>query len=128
MRQEWPGVSVVMPVLNEERHLEAAVAGVLGQDYPGELEVVLAVGPSRDRTREIADAITERDPRVRVVDHPAAHAAQSRRMSGCAKDTVSSKTVSGRSKSAFSQLCNKRTSSSPANGSAPCFGKSRSGT
>ena len=46
-----------MPVLNEERDLEAAVAGVLAQDYPGELEVVLAVGPSRDATREIADEL-----------------------------------------------------------------------
>ena len=68
---EWPGVSVVMPVLNEERHLRAAVAGVLDQEYAGELEVVLAVGPSRDRTRAIADAIAADDPRVTVVDNPA---------------------------------------------------------
>ena len=45
-----PGVSCVMPVLNEERHLREAVAGVLGQDWPGPLELVLALGPSRDRT------------------------------------------------------------------------------
>lgn len=70
--QDWPGVSVVMPVLNEEQHLEAAVAGVLGQEYPGELEVVLAVGPSRDATRRIADQLVTADRRVRVVDNPAA--------------------------------------------------------
>ena len=28
MNAEWPGVSVVMPVLNEERHLQAAVRRV----------------------------------------------------------------------------------------------------
>ena len=50
----WPPVSVVMPVLNEERHLEEAVGRVLDQEYPGELEVVLAIGPSKDRTQEIA--------------------------------------------------------------------------
>ncbi|SDU81626.1 Glycosyltransferase like family 2 [Microlunatus sagamiharensis] len=72
MSRDWPGVSVVMPVLNEERHLGAAVAGVLAQEYAGELEVVLAVGPSRDRTRAIADAIAAEDPRVTVVDNPAA--------------------------------------------------------
>ena len=72
MIQEWPGVSVVMPVLNEETHLEAAVAGVLSQDYPGELELVLAIGPSRDATRAIADALAAQDPRIRVVDNPAA--------------------------------------------------------
>ena len=42
----WPGVSVVMPVLNEERHLEAAIRRVLDQDYPGELEVIIAAGPA----------------------------------------------------------------------------------
>jgi succinoglycan biosynthesis protein ExoA len=68
----WPGVSVVMPVLEEECHLEAAVRRVLDQDYPGELEVILAVGPSRDGTREIADALAAVDPRIRVVDNPAA--------------------------------------------------------
>ena len=68
----WPGVSVVMPVRNEERHLEAAIRGVLDQDYPGELEVIIAVGPSSDRTREIAAALSAVDPRIRVVDNPAA--------------------------------------------------------
>ena len=68
----WPGVSVVMPVLNEERHLAAAVGKVLDQDYPGELEVILAVGPSSDRTEEIAAELAAADPRVRVVDNPRA--------------------------------------------------------
>ncbi len=59
-----------MPVLNEERHLAAAVEHVLAQEYPGELEVVLGVGPSADRTREVADGIAAADPRVKVVDNP----------------------------------------------------------
>jgi succinoglycan biosynthesis protein ExoA len=67
----WPGVSVVMPVLNEELYLPTAVHKVLAQDYPGELEVILAVGPSADRTREIADELAAGDSRVRVVDNPA---------------------------------------------------------
>jgi glycosyltransferase involved in cell wall biosynthesis len=64
-----------MPVLNEERHLEAAIQRVLDQDYPGELEVILAVGPSSDRTPQIADALAAMDPRIRVVDNPAARTA-----------------------------------------------------
>lgn len=66
----WPAVSAVMPVRNEERHLRAAVEGVLAQDYPGELELVVSVGPSTDRTRAIADGLAAADPRVRVVDNP----------------------------------------------------------
>ncbi len=66
----WPPVSVVMPVLNEERHLEEAVGRVLEQDYPGNLEVVLAIGPSKDRTQEIADKLAEKDHRISIVPNP----------------------------------------------------------
>ena len=66
----WPAVSVVLPVLNEERHLAAAVASVVEQGYGGELEIVLALGPSTDRTDEVAAALAAADPRVRCVPNP----------------------------------------------------------
>ncbi|HET7901314.1 MAG TPA: glycosyltransferase family 2 protein [Candidatus Nanopelagicales bacterium] len=65
-----PGVSVVVPVLNEERHLAAAVARLLEQRYDGPLEVVLALGPSTDRTDEIAESLAAADPRVLLVANP----------------------------------------------------------
>ena len=67
--QQWPGVSVVMPVLDEERHLETAVRRVLAQEYVGPLEVVLAVAPSKDGTAAVAARLTAEDPRVRTVDN-----------------------------------------------------------
>lgn len=67
---DLPRVSVIMPVLNEERHLREAVRQVLDQDYPGEIEVVMAVGPSRDRTLEVAQALATQDARVHVVENP----------------------------------------------------------
>lgn len=63
-------ISVVMPVLNEEMYLAQSVEHILSQDYPGELELVLALGPSRDNTTEIARRIASADPRVTVVDNP----------------------------------------------------------
>src|SRR3954470_17482984 len=66
----WPPVSVVVPVLNEERHLEAAVTKVLEQDYPGPLEVVLAVGPSRDRTAQAATRLAADAARAHVASTP----------------------------------------------------------
>jgi succinoglycan biosynthesis protein ExoA len=68
---EYPPVSVVMPVRNEERHLAEAVRHVLGQDYPGEFELVLAVGPSADRTEQIARDLAAAEPRLTVVANPA---------------------------------------------------------
>jgi len=65
-----PPVSVIMPILNEERHLRDAVAMILAQDYSGPLEVVLALGPSTDRTDEVAGDLAAADPRVHVVANP----------------------------------------------------------
>jgi succinoglycan biosynthesis protein ExoA len=70
-----PGVSVVLPVRNEEQHLRAAVERVLAQRYDGPFEVVLAVGPSEDATARIAAEIAASDPRVHVVDNPSGRTA-----------------------------------------------------
>ena len=67
---EHPPVSVVMPVRNEERHLAQSVRHVLSQDYPGEFELVLAVGPSADRTEQIAAELAAAEPRLTVVPNP----------------------------------------------------------
>ncbi len=65
-----PGVSVVMPVLNEERHLAQAVRSILAQDYSGNWDVIVALGPSTDRTNEIARDLATADPRVTSVPNP----------------------------------------------------------
>lgn len=66
----WPDVSIIMTVVNEERHLVDAVEALLTQDYPGFLEIVIAVGPSGDRTREVAEGLASRHDRVHIVDNP----------------------------------------------------------
>src|SRR3954463_8127336 len=67
---DWPPVSVVLTGLNEEPYLRAAMAAVLGQDYPAAVEVVIALGPSRDRTDELAATIAAEDSRVTTVATP----------------------------------------------------------
>ena len=67
---QWPDVAVVMPVLNEENYLEAAVLAILSQDYAGQIQVVLALGPSTDRTDEVAGRICAGDDRVSSVQNP----------------------------------------------------------
>jgi glycosyltransferase involved in cell wall biosynthesis len=68
--QNLPIVSVILPILNEEPYLRDAVLSILSQDYLGNFEIVLAVGPSKDRTREIADQLHKEDSRVVVVANP----------------------------------------------------------
>lgn len=62
----------MMPVLNEQGYLERSVLSVLAQDVDGPAELILALGPSTDRTNEIARAIAASDTRVRLIENPAA--------------------------------------------------------
>ncbi len=70
-----PGVSVVLPILNEERYLDGAISAILAQRYRGPLEVILALGPSTDKTNEIAAALAARDSRVVLVENPSGRTA-----------------------------------------------------
>jgi glycosyltransferase involved in cell wall biosynthesis len=67
---KYPGVSVVLPILNEERYLAHAIEGILNQKYPGDMEIILALGPSRDRTNQIAHELSATDSRIVLVESP----------------------------------------------------------
>ncbi|MCQ9368062.1 glycosyltransferase family 2 protein [Brevibacterium sp. 91QC2O2] len=66
-----PGVSFIMPVLNEAQTIAAAIATILAQDYDDEIEIVVALGPSTDDTTEIVTDIAATDRRVKIVHNPA---------------------------------------------------------
>jgi len=71
----WPGplprVSVVIPVLNEERYIEACLRTVLAQDYPRDLlEVIVVDGLSTDRTADIVRSLAAADGRVHLLSSP----------------------------------------------------------
>src|SRR5438046_6846847 len=70
MGEDWPPVAVMMVVRNEALHLREAVASILEQEYPGEMRLAVAVGPSKDGTEQVAAGIAAHDPRVTVVDNP----------------------------------------------------------
>lgn len=63
-------VSVVLPILNEEPYLEHAVKSILNQDFKGELEIILAVGPSKDQTLDVARKLATHDSRIKVIENP----------------------------------------------------------
>ena len=65
-----PSISVVMPVLNEERHLAEAVAAVLAQDYAGPDRGRPRARPEPRPHRRDRRAATPADPRVRTVPNP----------------------------------------------------------
>ncbi|MEJ6761151.1 MAG: glycosyltransferase family 2 protein [Candidatus Planktophila sp.] len=65
-----PAISVILPVLNEEAHLKSAINSILSQDYKGQFEVILALGPSTDLTDSIAQDIAQIDTRVVLARNP----------------------------------------------------------
>ena len=70
MTGSHPAVTVIMPVLNEESHLAASVQSILDQGYPGELEIIVALGPSHDKTNQVAADLAKKVPSLRFIDNP----------------------------------------------------------
>lgn len=63
-------VSVLVPVLDESRSIDDAVASMTSQRFDGTVEFLFADGRSTDDTREKLERSAERDPRIRVFDNP----------------------------------------------------------
>ena len=71
MNAERVDVSVLVPVLNEDRHLPEVVAAMLTQSFEGNAEFLFIDGGSKDRSVAILLEHAEGDPRVRVLRNPA---------------------------------------------------------
>lgn len=67
---DYPRITVMMPVRNEEHHLGRAVQSILSQRYPGEVEIILALGPSTDKTAEVAKQIANQTKNLILLDNP----------------------------------------------------------
>jgi len=67
-------VTYVMPVLNEERYLRQAVESIFEQSAEGPVDLVLALGPSTDRTNQIAEDLVaearKRKRKIQLVSNP----------------------------------------------------------
>jgi hypothetical protein len=77
-------VSVIMPVWNAEKTIEAALRSLLSQTYR-DLSVIVVDDASTDRSTEVADSIAAGDPRVRVLRQPVNRGAYAARNRGLAE-------------------------------------------
>jgi succinoglycan biosynthesis protein ExoA len=63
-----PLVTVILPVLNEERFIERALRSILGQETPDfDLEILVIDGQSIDNTPRIVSTMAIADSRIRLV-------------------------------------------------------------
>ena len=63
-------VSFVMPVLNEQDYLAIAVESVLSQKTPGKNQLVLALGPSTDKTNQLAESLAKKYKNLILIKNP----------------------------------------------------------
>jgi glycosyltransferase involved in cell wall biosynthesis len=67
-----PFVSIVVPMRNEEEHVEACLRSLVEQTYPGNsYEIVVADGRSNDGSRAIVERFQNRIARLRLLHNPA---------------------------------------------------------
>jgi glycosyltransferase involved in cell wall biosynthesis len=57
-----PAISVLMITYNHEKYIQAAIEGVLMQDYSGEIELILANDKSTDSTHAVITRMLESHP------------------------------------------------------------------
>jgi succinoglycan biosynthesis protein ExoA len=70
MKTSFPSVTVMMPVRNEQHYLAKAVESVFAQNYPGALEIILAIGPSVDETEKVASELAKKHSGIKLIQNP----------------------------------------------------------
>lgn len=67
-----PEITIILPTLNEENFIKDCLDGLLAQDYPAVIEILVVDGGSTDRTREIVEVYGSP---IRLLDNPRVTAA-----------------------------------------------------
>lgn len=71
MDNDFPFISIVMAVRNEERYIKETLGQILEQDYPSNrFEVIIGDGMSTDGTREIVERISTNYAKVKLFNNP----------------------------------------------------------
>lgn len=68
---EFPRLTVILPIRNEERFIANTIKFIQQQEYPfDQLEILVVDGQSEDRTAAIAAEIARSDRRIKIIDNP----------------------------------------------------------
>lgn len=70
--KQQPFISVVIPVYNEDKYIEACIISLMKQDYPNDaMEWIFVDGCSKDRTKEIINSYKQKHPNlIRLYENP----------------------------------------------------------
>lgn len=62
-------ISIVIPMLNEEKYIPRLLDSIVRAKYPGELEVIVVDGGSADKTCEVVEKYTDMIPCLKLLPH-----------------------------------------------------------
>lgn len=65
--KDLPSVTIGIPALNEEDHIDQVISNFLENGYPNLKEILVADGGSKDKTVELVEKWSEKDSRVRLL-------------------------------------------------------------
>ncbi len=81
MTEQYPKVSFLMPILNEEKTLGQALGSLFALDYPQDhVEILMALGRSTDDTRAIAEQYANQHPNIVLIENPSGNTAIGRNL------------------------------------------------
>src|SRR3989344_5963427 len=65
-------LSVFFPTYNEEGNVEATVGKAVRvlEDLRLEYEIIIVNDGSKDRTRQVAEKLADKNPKIRIINHP----------------------------------------------------------
>lgn len=64
---EFPGISIIVAVYNEEKFIRNCIESLLQQTYPGETEIIISDGGSTDDTCKIVREMQKLHPQIKLV-------------------------------------------------------------
>ncbi len=71
MAEDYPKVSFLIPLLNEEKTLAQCLDSLLEVEYPfDKMEILLAIGNCTDSTRTIAERYVKKHANIRILENP----------------------------------------------------------
>lgn len=69
--QSYASVSVIIPVRNEENHIESCISNLLDTTYPlSKIEIIVIDGESSDNTREVIKHLQEQGLNLKLFSNP----------------------------------------------------------
>lgn len=70
MAEEFPFVSVIVPMRNEERYIERCIRSLTAQDYPRDrFEVIVIDGGSEDGSRDVVESLCREFASLRLIEN-----------------------------------------------------------